>query len=280
MKKVRKKEIMGFIKSALHILLAILCATVIIFPIYWMIITSLKTSTELIAEEPSLMINEFHLENYTKVLTQTKFLSYLKNTIISTLGIVLLQVFTGVLGAYGLSISKFKHKKLIFALIIGAMMIPQQITFIPLYIAFARLGLTNTFLGLILPEAVSPFLIYLLYTAFLTVDNSLVEMGKMDGLNKIKLLWHVYIPSCFSTFVTVVLISFINGWNSYFWPKIITNNESRRVLTVGIAHLKTTLGGDIVSNYNEIMAGVLLSIIPVIILFIVFQKYITGESKK
>ncbi len=277
---MNSKEILRFIKKALHILLAIVCAIIIIFPIYWMIITSLKTSTELLTENPTLAIHEFHWENYTKVLVESGFLNYLKNTVISTFGIVILQLVTGVLAAYGLAIGNFKHKKLMFAFVIGAMMIPQQVTFIPLYIAFARMGLTNTFLGLILPEAVSPFLIYLLYNGFSNIDKSLVEAGKMDGLNKLKLLWHVYIPANVSTFITTVLISFINGWNSYFWPKIITNNESHRVLTVGIAHLKTTLSGDIVSNYNEVMAGVILSIIPIVILFIVFQKYITGEKTK
>lgn len=267
------------ILSILHSLIAIIFTIIIFFPIYWMIITSFKSSSELMFENPSLIVQNFSIDSYIKVLQNTNFLKYLVNTIIATLGITLLQTGTSVLAAYGLAVGKFKHKKFVFAMIIGAMMIPQQITFIPLYITFSKMGLVNTFLGLILPEIVSPFLIYWLFNAFLKVDNSLVETGKIDGLNSFQLLWNVYIPFNMPVFVTTVLMSFINGWNSYFWPKIITNNDSHRVLTIGISYLKNTFAGDIVYNYNEIMAGVLLSILPIIIIFILFQKYITGENK-
>ena len=275
-KHMRKKH---NIQKAIRILIALLCAVITVFPIYWMFVTSLKNSEELLKETPSLLLNELHFENYLKVLNNSGFWGYLKNTIIATLGIVTLQIVTSVAAAYGLAIGKFKYKKLIFALIIGAMIIPEQITFIPLYISFAKLGLVNTFIGLILPEAISPFLIYLLFNAFSNVDKSLIEAAKMDGLNKIQLLINVYIPVNISTFITTILLSFINGWNAYFWPKIITNNESHRVITIGIAYLKTTLGGDIVSNYNEVMAGVLMSIIPIIILFVLFQKHIMGKNE-
>lgn len=267
------------IKKIFRIFASLVITFVIAFPIYWMLVTSLKDTEELLKNTPSLLLKDFHFENYIKILNNSGFWGYLKNTIIATTGLVVLQILTAVGAAYGMAIGNFRYKKLVFALIIGAMIIPEQVTFIPIYIAFARIGLVNTFLGLILPQAISPFLIYLLFTAFCNVDNSLIESAKMDGLNRLQKLFNVYIPVNLPIFITTVLLSFINGWNAYFWPKIITNNESHRVITVGLAYLKTTLGGDIVSNYNEIMAGVLLSILPIVLLFLIFQKYITGEKE-
>lgn len=242
-----------------------------------MIITSLKSSAEFLSNELSLFPKEPTIQNYISAIRNEDIKNYFLNTVVSTLGILLGQVITGTLTAYGLANTKCKMKNVFFVIIMGAMMIPIQVTFIPLYILFAKLNLVNTFPGIILPEIVSPFLIYMLKNSFENTNKDLIDTGKMDGLSKLKLLLYVYIPENKSKFIATVFVLFINSWNSYFWPKVITNNKTRRVLAVGIAYLKTTYGGDVIGNYNEIMAVSILTIIPVIVLFLILQKHITNN---
>ena len=165
-------------------------------------------------------------------------------------------------------------------MVLGALMIPHQVTFIPIYIMCANWNLCDTFLGLILPEAVSAYYIFMLRNTFLSIDQSYIDAGRIDGLSRLGTIWYVLVPMSKATIFTVTLVTFTNGWNAYFWPKIIAKNEVRRVLTVGLAQLKNTFAGQAVSNYHEIMAGAVLAIIPVVILFLIFQKYMmTGYSK-
>lgn len=244
-----------------------------------MIVTSLKDSKEMLAAIPTLFPKEFHFESYVKVLQTTDMPLYFRNTALMTAGIVVFQLITCTLAAYGCSAGQFRGKKFLFGLILCAMMLPQQVTFIPIYIAFARLGLTNTFLSLIVPETTSTFSIYLIYTAFNSVSRDLVDIGRSDGLSRLQMIWYIYLPTCRPVFVTSAILSFINSWNSYFWPRIIANDRAHRVLSVGLNFLKrTTMSGDAISNYNEVMAGAFLSILPILILFIVFQRYIVKNK--
>lgn len=260
--------------------LAVLVTLVMIFPLYWMIATSVKSAEEVQRVIPTLFPHSFHPENYVAVLTKANFLHYYWNTIVMTAGILILQVGTGTLAAYGFACGNFKGRNVLFYLVLGALMIPLQVTFIPIYIMCANWGLNDTFLGLILPESVSAYYIFMMRNSFLAIDQSYVDAGKIDGLGKLGVIRHVLVPMSKSTIFTVTLVTFSNGWNAYFWPKIIAKNEVRRVLTVGLAQLKNTFAGQAVSNYHEIMAGAVLAIIPLVVLFIIFQKYMmTGYSK-
>ena len=196
-----------------------------------------------------------------------------------TAGILISEILTGILGAYGFSIGKFKGQNVLFLIVLGALMIPIQVTFIPIYIMFAKWGLTNTFLGLILPNTVSPYYIFMLRQTFLSVDNSYIEAARVDGMGRLGVIFKILVPMCKSTIVTITLVTFTTGWNSYFWPKIIAKDQPR-VLTVGLAHLKNTFAGQATMNNHEIMAGAVMAVLPVIILFFIFQKYmLTGYSK-
>ena len=229
---------------------------------------------------PTLFPHEFHPENYLNVLQKANFMKYYWNTIVMTAGILLLQVGTGVLAAYGFAVGRFKGRNALFYVVLGALMIPLQVTFIPIYIMCANWDLCDTFLGLILPEAVSAYYIFMLRNTFMSIDQSYIDAGRIDGLSRLGTIWYVLVPMSKATIFTVTLVTFTNGWNAYFWPKIIAKNEVRRVLTVGLAQLKNTFAGQAVSNYHEIMAGAVLAIIPVVILFLIFQKYMmTGYSK-
>ncbi len=273
----KKKHPLGY---HIQTIVALLVIVVMIFPLYWMIATSLKSAEEVQLVIPTLFPHELHPENYINAFRKANFAKYYYNTIVMTLGQMGLQIGTGILAAYGFSIGRFKGRELLFYVVLGAMMIPVQVTFIPTYIMCANWNMCDTFAGLILPNSVSAYYIFMLRNSFLSVDQSYIDAGKIDGLSRMGTIWHVLVPMNKATIYTVTLVTFTGGWNAYFWPKIIAKNEVRRVITLGLAALKTTFSGEAVSNYHEIMAGAVLAIIPVVVLFFIFQKYMmTGYSK-
>lgn len=268
------------VAAVLQYTLAIFVVLVVVFPIYWMLISSVKSQDEILLTVPTLWPKEFHFENYSNVFNRANFSKYYFNTAVMTAGILISQILTGVFAAYGFSKGKFKGKNAAFIFVLGALMVPHQITFIPIYIMCANWGFSDTFMGLILPEAVSPYYIFMLRQTFMSIDDSYVDAAKVDGLGRIGVITKILAPMCKSTLFTVTLVTFTNGWNSYFWPKIIAKGERRRVLTVGLAQLKNTFAGQATMNNHEIMAGAVMAVVPVIILFFIFQKYmLTGYSK-
>ena len=278
--KKRTAKLVRKIKTVIQYVLAIIVMLVVMFPLYWMLISSVKSQEEILLLEPTLWPREFHFENYINVFQRANFGKYYYNTIVMTAGLLISQIITGIFAAYGFSKGKFKGQNLCFLIVLGALMIPLQVTFIPIYIMCANWGLADTFLGLILPECVSPYYIFMLRQTFMAIDDSYVEAARVDGLGRIGIITKILAPMCKSTLFTVTLVTFTSGWNNYFWPKIIAKNETRRVLTVGLAQLKNTFAGQATMNNHEIMAGAVMAILPVVILFFIFQKYmLTGYSK-
>jgi len=268
------------IVTVIQWILAIVVTVFAFYPIYWMLISSVKSQDEILLLQPTFWPKEFHFENYVNVMHKVNFSKYYFNTMVMTAGMLFCQIVTGIFAAYGFSKGEFKYRDTIFMIVLGALMIPIQVTFIPLYIMFAHWHLTDTYIGLILPEAVSPYYIFMLRQTFMSIDNSYIDAAKIDGLGKIGIITKILSPMCKSTLFTVTLVTFTNGWNSYFWPKIIAKEESHRVLTVGLAKLRDTFAGQGTMNNHEIMAGAVLAILPVIILFFIFQKYmLSGYSK-
>lgn len=260
--------------------LSVFITLVMLFPIYWMVISSFKTSTELLASVPTLWPKQFVWENYPNVLRRAPFIRYLINTLVTTCCIMITELTMGVLAAYGFSKGRFRGKDALFMLVLGALMVPIQVTFVPIYVMIARINAIDTYVGIVLPNLVSAYFIFMLRQNFMAVDDSYIEAGRIDGMGRIGTIVNVLCPMCKPTLITVSIISFINGWNSYFWPKMVTKTEASRTIAVGVQQLKNTFAGQEVSNYNEIMAGAVMAIVPIILLFLFLQKYImTGMSK-
>lgn len=253
---------------------------VMLFPIYWMVISSLKTSAELLLPVPTLWPHEFQWSNFPNVLQRAPFVRYLFNTLVSTFFIMVGEVVLGVLAAYGFSKGQFKGRDVLFMLVLGALMVPIQVTFVPIYVMISRMGWINSFPGLIVPNLVSAYFIFMLRQSFMSVDDSYLDAGRVDGLGRIGTIVNVLAPMCAPTLITISIITFINGWNSYFWPKMVATKDEYRTIAVGVVRLRRTFAGMETANYNEIMAGAVLAIIPIVLLFLVLQKYImTGMSK-
>lgn len=266
--------------TILQYTMAVIVLLIVVFPVYWMLVSSVKSQDEILLLTPTLFPKEIHLENYLNIFERVNFGKYYYNTIVMTAGILISQIVTGIFAAYGFSKGKFRGQNTCFIIVLGALMIPLQVTFIPIYIMCANWGMADTFLGLILPEMVSPYYIFMLRQTFMAIDDSYIDAAKVDGLGRIGIITRILAPMCKSTLFTVTLVTFTAGWNSYFWPKIIAKNETRRVLTVGLAQLKNTFAGQATMNNHEIMAGAVMAVLPVVILFFIFQKYmLTGYSK-
>lgn len=259
---------------------AVIVTVLMVFPLYWMLITSLKTTEEVLLTTPTFWPKTVTLNAYKEVMAHYPVPNYLLNTLIVTGGVLLIQVFTSILAAYGFSKGRFAGKNAVFVLVLGAMMIPIQVTFIPIYVLISQRGLLNTYMGLILPEAASAYSIFLLRQSFLGVDNSYLEAAEVDGMGKLRVIFRILVPMCRPTVVTMSILAFINGWNAYFWPKMITTTDKVRTISLGIADIRNSFLSMEALNMNQILAASCIAVIPILILFIVFQRYIlTGFSK-
>jgi len=275
-KAIRTRHILTFFQY----LFAIVFTLIIVFPFYWMIITSLKTSEELLRPVPTLWPLKFQWKNYIDVFKMAPFGQYILNTIIMTAGVMTLQIVIGSFAAYGFSKGKFPGRDILFIVVLGALMVPIQVTFVPIYVMIAKLNWINTFAGLIVPNAVSAYTIFMLRQTFKSVDDAFIEAAQLEGLGRIGIIFRILIPLCKPTMLTVTIITFIDSWNAYFWPKIATTTPLRRTIALGVYELKRSYAGLETMNQNQIMAGAVITVIPIIILFILLQKYIlTGFSK-
>ena len=282
--KLVKKQLSSIREMTLgdvvRLILALAVTVVMVFPLYWLLATSLKTEAEVMSATITFWPAKAQFENFSYVVNKVPFFRYMLNTAIITVMQMASELFLGILAAYAFSKGKFHGKHLLFLLVLGAMMIPIQVTFIPLYITMARVGLMNTYWGVWIAGCVSSYAIFLLRQAFMTIDDSYLEAARVDGMNKLGVLFRIMVPMCKPTVITVGLTAFMGAWNNYFWPKVIIKQQDMYVLTVGVQRLRTSYGGEITNNYHQIMAGVLMSIIPVFIVFAIFQKHILSGFTK
>jgi ABC-type sugar transport system, permease component len=266
--------------NILRAVIAIAITLVMLFPLFWMLISSFKTSDELLKPVPTLWPNVFRWQNYVDVLKMARFDLYFLNTIIMTGSFMVTQMLVGIFAAYGFSKGNFRFKNTIFIIVLGALMVPIQVTFVPIYVMVAKLNWINTFMGLIVPNAVSAYSIFMLRQSFMSVDNSYIEAAKVDGMGRLGVIFKILVPMCKPTVVTMGLLTFIDGWNAYFWPKMVTTKPEMRTLAIGVYELKRSYAGLETMNTNQIMAGAVIAIIPVVIVFLLAQKHLlTGLSK-
>ncbi len=266
--------------QAIRFLLALTITVIMIFPLFWMLSTSLKTETEVMGSQLVFWPEKMRFENFTYVIEKVPFFRYMLNTAVVTAMQMASELLLGIMAAYAFSKGKFHGKHLLFLLVLGAMMIPLQVTFIPLYVMVAQAGMMSTYWGVWIAGCVSSYTIFLLRQAFMTVDNSYLEAAHVDGMGKFATLFRIMVPMCKPTVITVALTAFMGGWNNYFWPKVIVKEQNMYLLTVGIQKLRTSYGGEVTNNYHQIMAGVLLSVIPVFIVFALFQRHMLSGFTK
>lgn len=269
-KKAKFKN--GLLKTIIYIFLGV-WAIIVLFPFYWMILTSLKSYGTYNGEYiPKFFVSNPTLENYTQAFTAVPLARYFLNTLIFTVVTTALMLIVVVLAAYAFARLDFKGKNFTFTAFLSLMMIPNELVIITNFVTITNLGLRNTFTGLILPSVTSVFYIYLLKENFQQIPDSLYKAAKVDGTSDLKYLFKVMIPICKPTIVTVIILKVIECWNAYVWPRLITDNELYFLVSNGIQTIRESGFGR--ENVPAMMAAVVLISIPLIVLFLIFHKKI------
>ncbi len=261
-------------KLGLYLVLSAI-ALLMLFPLLWLVSTSLKSPSEnIFSFPPQLLPTQPTLENFLTVWQTYPFGNYIFNSFLVAILTVSLNVLFCSLAAYPLARLSFRGRDLILALVIATIAIPFQIVMIPLYVLAVQLGLRNTYLGMIFPSLASAFGIFLLKQAFAGVPKELEEAARMDGCSELGIWWHVMLPAVRPAIITLAIFVFIGSWSDFLWPLIILDDEQYYTLPLGVA----TLAGTFSLDWRLIAAGSVISIAPILLVFVFLQRYIISTD--
>ena len=255
-----------------------LMALIVLFPFYWMIISSLKSLDEYRMSTPTFWPQVILLSNYVDAFTTANLGRLFMNTMYVGLVSTLLSLVITILTAFAFARLEFKGKETLFALLLATMMIPGELFTITNYSTVTNLGWINTYTVLIVPFLVSVFYIYLLRQNFLQIPNELYLAATVDGTSDLKYLWKVMVPLSLPTLISITILKMMGAWNSYIWPRLVANDEAHRMITNGLRNAFTETTGDV--NYPVQMAAVALVSAPLFLVFVFLRKYImSGVSR-
>ena len=269
-KQIKTRAAMG--KGVVYALLGI-WALIVLFPFYWMLLTSVKSYSAYNSEFiPQLFTLSPTLQNYLDAFTQVPLADYFLNTVIFTLVTTAVMLLVTVLAAFAFSRMNFKGRDLVFTLFLSLMMIPSELVVITNFVTITQMNLRNSFMGLILPSVTSVFYIYLLKENFAQIPDELYYAAKVDGTSDFRYLTKVLIPICRPTIITITILKVIECWNSYVWPRLITDDPNYYLVSNGIQFIRENGFGR--ENIPAMMAAVVVISLPLIVLFLIFRKKI------
>lgn len=278
-KTQKKTDAENKIQKAVTYILLTVWALIVLFPFYWMILTSVKSYGAYNAEHtPAFFTLSPTIQNYVDAFTTVPLVGYLLNTVIFAVITTAIMVVVSTLAAYAFARLDFRGKNLVFTLFLALMMIPSELVVITNFVTITNLDLRNTMTGLVLPSVTSVFYIYLLKENFEQVPDELYRAAKVDGTSDLKYLWKVMIPICRPTIVTITILKIIECWNSYVWPRLITDDQAYYLVSNGIQEIRENGFGR--ENIPAMMAAVVVISVPLIILFLIFRnKIMEGVSR-
>ena len=276
--KIKSKLVRALRGTGLYLVLSF-WAAIVLFPFYWMVLTSIKSYGSYNAEYiPKFYATNPTAANYVDAFDKVNLASYFVNTLIFTVATTAIMMMVIIFAAYAFARLKFKGKNILFAFFLSLMMIPNELVIITNFVTITNMGLRNSFLGLILPSITSVFYIYLLKENFEAVPEELYKAAKVDGTSDLKYLFKVMIPISQPTIVTIIILKVVECWNSYVWPRLITDNPKYYLVSNGIQEIRENGFGR--ENIPAMMAAVVVISVPLIILFLVFRdKIMEGVSK-
>ena len=260
------------LKTVIYTLLG-LWGLIVLFPFYWMILSSFKSYSAYNAEYiPKLFTVNPTIENYIEAFTAVPLAKYFLNTLIFTVSTTAIMMIVIVPAAFAFARLSFRGKNLLFTFFLALMMIPNELVIITNYVTVTNLDLRNTFMGLILPSVTSVFYIYLLKENFEQIPDELYYAAKVDGTSDLKYMLRVTFPICRPTIITVTILKVIECWNSYVWPRLVTDNADYFLVSNGIQEIRENGFGR--ENIPAMMAAVVVISVPLIVLFLIFRKKI------
>lgn len=243
---------------------------IVALPLYWIVVTSLKERPDIYTMPVTWWPTVLHPENYTDATQSVPFGLFLRNSVIITTVLATVKFTLGVLSAFGLVFLRFPGKNVVFLGIIAALMVPNQITVISNYALVAEWGWRNTFQGIIVPLAGVAFGTFLMRNHFLSIPSEIIEAARMDGAGPFRLLWRVVLPVSGPTMVAFALITVVNEWNEYLWPFLMADDSSVAPLPIGLTQLQNNDG---VTNWGPVMAGTVLAMLPILVIFLLLQRH-------
>lgn len=270
-------------KSFIWYIAVLLISLVTVFPLIWTVSTSFKPTSEILSNGMNLIPKMFTWDNYKDVFSTTPFARYLVNSLILAVGGVLSNLFFGSLAGYAFAKLPFKGKKGLFMTFLGSMMIPAVVTMIPSFLVLKNfplmggnditghggMGFINTYWAILIPGAAGAFSIFFMKQFFETLPNELSEAARIDGCSEFKIFWKIYMPLAKTALATLGIMTFQAGWNQFMWPLIVLNSQKMMTVQVGLASFQYNES----ANYGALMAGTIVSTIPVLFVFIFAQKY-------
>ncbi|MEV0545044.1 carbohydrate ABC transporter permease [Nocardia salmonicida] len=252
---------------------AMVCVLIIVgVPLFWILITSLKDRSDIYTQPAVYWPHSWHPENYSHATTTVPFWTFLRNSLIVTGAVSVVKFALGVFSAYGLVFLRFPGKNIVFLVIIAALMVPNQITVISNYAFIAQLGWRNTFQGIIVPLCGVAFGTFLMRNHFLSLPAEVIEAARMDGANWWRLLTRVVLPMSGPTMVAFAVVTLVNEWNEYLWPFLMADSADVATLPVGLTLLQNTENPS-VTNWGPVMAGTVLTMLPILIVFLALQRH-------
>ena len=267
--------------AVLQLLFLILLALLVLVPLLWLVTTSLKGPGEdIFSSPPALLPLEPSLQAYVRLFQDNPLTTYLLNsTIVSALAVLANVLFCS-LAAYPLARMRFAGRGLVLGMVVATILIPFQVVMIPLYLLMVQLGLRNTLLALVIPQAATAFGLYLLRQSFLSVPSELEDAARIDGCSRLGQWWNVMIPAARADLITLAMFVFIGTWSDFLWPLVILDDPSLYTLPLGLQQLSSSFSLD----WRIVAAGSVVSILPVLILFVLLQRFIlpsaTGDAVK
>ena len=254
-------------------LLLVVGAIIMVFPFLWLLSSSLMTTSEITAQNPRVLFPEtFQWENFRRVMEFAPFDRFFINSIVVTIISTVGDVITAILAAYAFANLKFWGKNVVFAILLGTMMVPSEVLLIPNFVTMASLGLIDTLHAIYIPWLASILSIFLLRQFFMSIPKQLLYAAKVDGCSGFKYLWYVMIPNAKPAIITTAVLSALNSWNAFAWPMLVTLTTDTRTLPIGLSLFRNEAG----AHFELVMAASLMTIIPMLLLFIFLQKYIVA----
>lgn len=250
--------------------LLLMGALFFLFPFFWMISTSLRASDELFLYPPTLIPKRFVLRNYLDIWAKAPFGTYFFNSVVVTSAITVGEVITSALAAYAFSKIEFPGREQLFLAFLGTLMIPNIVTLVPVFVIVRKLNWIDTYMGLIVPQLATVYGIFMLRQFFLTVPKDLDDAAKIDGFSRLGILLRIYIPLSVPALLALAIISFINNWNNFFWPLVVTNSDSMRTLPIG---LRFFMEGEGSGEWQYLMVAATLIVVPPLVVFLILQRY-------
>lgn len=258
-----------FLKKVIITLIVLGVAVVFIFPFLWMLSTSFKFEIDVFDYPIKLIPDEWNFNNYRKVIFESDFMTFYKNSLLVSVCSVAGNLLLSSLAAYAFARLRFRGRKILFALYMMTLMIPLQILLLPKFIIFQKIGLYDSYLALILPAMISPFATFFLRQTYMSIPMELSEAGLIDGAGQWRIYFQLIMPLAKGSMVTVGILAFIDSWNDYMQPSILLRSTEKFTIPIGLEWFSSSNG----SSYALIMAATVISLIPILLIFILTQRF-------